>query len=170
MKRIKFEVALIPEKLYYGATKPLESLRSGFYETGRYVRSGTRANHYFYASDSRDKAIVVGFLHALNERWKIHDCHVSGNCIELDLSSSEKPFPSLRGLSALPVYVHVIRTAPTQGWRLNTTAEPVFAREFKTIETFYESDYSCEKVDLSTWLETKRIVFRILPPAAPQRR
>ena len=163
MKHIKFELALIPEKLYFGATKPLESLRSGFYETGRYVRSGPHANHYLYASDSRDRATVMGFLEALHERWRVRDCLVNGNTIELDLDSAQMPFPGLRSLASLPVHLHEIRPTAEQGWSVNHDAEPVFAREFRTIQTLYRPDYTCEQVDVGAWLQTKRIIFRILP-------
>lgn len=163
MKHIKFELALIPEKLYFGATKPLESLRSGFYETGRYMRSGSHANHYLYASDSCDRATVMGFLEALHEYWRVQDCVVNGNAIELDLDSAEMPFPTARSLAALPVYVCEIFSTAEQGWGVNTDAEPVFAREFRTITTLYRADYICRQVDVEAWLQTKRIIFRILP-------
>lgn len=161
MRHIRFDRVPVPERLYHGTVVSFEILKSRFYETGQYV-AGDVPHDRLFASGSREKAIVVGFLQAISREYNLRECFYRGHFIDIEVSSVEK-FPTLKALTQLPVYLHIIQTSKEQGWGVTQKSLRLFGQEFETFRKIYSTEFSVEKVDLKKWLQTKQVSIKIIP-------
>ncbi len=148
----------VPEKLYHGAPFNNAILKPGIKYSKKLVKwDGTESNEFLYASSTKEEAIAMSFASLLEKKYKIEKFQVIKNTIKVTSNDDIKK----TDFQETKLYLYIIETTEGQNWIKVNNIHNRSDTEYKTKEDIDPDHFDKEEINLSEWLEDKKIMFII---------